>query len=207
MSIGETVSLVKDAIPAIAAVLTTAFAIWGLNSWRRELKGRAQFDVARSLIKATYQVREALQNCRSRLITHGESPEWYRGALAKQPHTHEEEAEAWSFIYRRRWEPVSKTLQEFDSSTLEAEVLWGSTIRQRTDELRQRVRNLYVHIEAFVGNAARGGQDFEIDQKFGERVRGTVSASPSDRENELTQQIASAVQSIETAVRPHMRRA
>ena len=200
----ELITAIKDVLLGIAGATTATVAVIGLKNWSRELKGKAEFEVARNLIRATYKLRDELQNCRSPFISAHEFPEGYEGELGKS--SPQAAAQAWSHVYKNRWTPVWSDIQEFDSHTLEAEALWGNEIRTRTDRLRQCVRELNVAIDAVISDKANGGEDFKADREFGKNIRSTVSASRNDQNNELSKKILSAIGAIEEHIRPHLRR-
>jgi hypothetical protein len=96
-------------------------------------------------------------------------------------------------------------LQEFDTQTLEAEAFWGAEIRNKTDTLRQCVAELRTAMVAFIDDKKAGGQDFQANKEFAKQTRETVWAVP-DATNKLSQRIKSAIDAIETLIRPHLRR-
>jgi len=204
MTIPEIIAAAKDLFLAIAGATTATVAVIGLNNWNREVRGKATFEVARGLAKTTYKLRDALKSCRSPLIRGTEFPDEYNVAGPRK--SSEQEAQAYAHIYANRWAPVWSALQEFDTHTLEAEAMWGSGIRTKTDELRKGVRELNVAIEAVVANAASGGEDFSTDREFGKKMRSTVAATPGDAKNEFTVNLEAAVRGIEDELRPHLKR-
>lgn len=127
MSCTAIVSAVSDAILALAGVVTAGVAIYGVKSWARELRGRATFEVARALARATYKLRESIRQARSPLIRGYEFPEDYVHAAVKS--NPESEARAYAHIFTQRLAPVWVAYEEFDAQTLEAEALWGSPAR------------------------------------------------------------------------------
>ena len=197
------ITSIKDILVGLAAVVTASVAVIGLTRWRTELRGKADFEAARALTRATYKVRDELAFFRSPFVRGSEFPPSY-GATARR--TSQEEAEAWAYVYAARWKPVGVALQELDTQSLEAEALWGAAIRSKVDELRACVRELNVAAEAVIEDKAQGGQNFSTDPAFGKRMRATVSASSNDQTNELSQRISSAVQGVETLLRPHLAR-
>lgn len=201
----EIITVVKDVLLGLAAATTAAVAVLGLRKWRQELEGKAQFEVARNLIRATYRLRDAIGTCRSPFYSAYEFPEGYKGGLGAQ-HSAEEETRAWIHIYKNRWAPVWAALQEFDSHTLEAEALWGSAIRTKTDALRKCVRELDAAMDAVIRDKASDGQDFKSDRDFGKEMRSIVAASSDDDKNALNQNIGKAINGIEDELRPHLRR-
>jgi hypothetical protein len=204
MAYTEIITAIKDVLLGGAAVATASVAVIGLKNWSRELRGKADFDVARGLIRATYKLRDEIRACRSPFIRGQEFPEGYYDPAKKS--TPENEAQGWAHVYKNRWQPVWGAIQEFDAQTLEAEALWGGGIREKTDKLRECVAELNSAIDAIISDKASGGRDFESDQEFGRKMRSIASASGSDSKNELSKKIAEAVTGIEDKIRPHLKR-
>ena len=206
MSITEIVTLTnlaRDAILAVAAAVTATVAIKGLSSWNRELTGKAAFEAARALARATYKLRDEIKNCRAPFLAENEFPEDYRGQTVQiTPHG---EAQALAHAYKNRFHSVRSALQEFDSHTLEAEAIWGKEIRMKTDVLRHCVSELRSAIDAVIEDKASGGKNFADDQKFGKEMRGKVSTARGS-ENALSRTINEALQGIENVIRPHLKR-
>ena len=118
MSTIELLSIIKDFTISCAAIVTAYVAYTGLEKWQKELRGKANFEVARALIKSVYKLRDEIGYCRSPFISAHEFPDGYMGVRGN--HSNEEEGEAWAHVYTKRWEPVGKTIQEFDAAVLEA---------------------------------------------------------------------------------------
>ncbi len=198
----EVFSMIKDIALAGAACVTAYVAFTGLEKWQKELRGKANFDVARELAKSVYLLRDQISYCRSPFTAASEFPQNYRGGLGKQ--SAEEEGQAWAHVYAKRWEPVGTAVQAFDAATLEAEALWGKEIKEKALELRRCVWALQVDIEAFIRNKYSGGEDFR-DREFGKKIKEGIWDMKSE-ENELTRRINNAIEEIETEIRPHLSR-
>lgn len=202
MDAPEIVTMIKDVVLAVAAGVTAWVAVSGIRRWRKELEGRAGFDAARALARATFRLRDALRSCRSPLMTGDEYPDGYFDSRNKSD---AEKAQGLAHVYNNRFLPVRDAINEFDTQALEAEALWGSSIRQRTDALRHCVVELRVAIEATIENAAGGGRDFESDRSFAKEMRSATSDGRKD--NKLTKSIDAAVGAIEDELRKHLGRA
>ena len=157
--------------------------------------------MARSLARATYKLRDEVRGCRSGWYHPSEFPTEY-DSFEKDPI---EKAKAYHYLYQQRWKYVSEALQIFEAQALEAEALWGSTSKIKTDEFRQCVRNLQVSIDAYVSDIASSGEDFKSDKEFAKSVKNDIWAGKED-ENELSLKINNAVKEIELYVQPHFRR-
>ena len=73
----ENVSLIKDIIVAIAAVTMAGLAVFGVNTWRRELHGKSEYDAAHAFLSATYRLLYASSSARNLLITADEWPDGF----------------------------------------------------------------------------------------------------------------------------------
>lgn len=195
-------SIVKDIILASAAGITAYVAFTGLGKWQKELRGKANFEVARTLIKTVYKLRDELGYARSPFVSAHEFPEGYGGALGK--HTAEEEGQAWAYVYSKRWEPVGNAIQEFDTALLEAEALWGNSIKEKALKLREAARELQVSMEAVISDKYHGGEDFK-DREFGKKMRANVSATQSANDD-LSNKIFASITELESEIRPHLSR-
>jgi hypothetical protein len=204
MTTPEIVTLIKDILVGAAAIVTPLIAFTGLKNWNRELRGKAAFEVAVGLTKATYKLRDEIRSCRAPMIRADEFPDGHQPSVwNKDPQI---KAEAYLHVYAARWQPVQAALQEFDTQTLGAEALWGEVIRQKTDELRGSVRELSAAIDAVIANIASGDQHFSTDGDFGRKMRATVNASMSDTKNKFSLGLETAVSGVERELRPQLRR-
>lgn len=204
MTIQECVSVIKDVLLAIAGVTTSWVALRGLETWRRELRGTANFEVARGLSRATYKLRDQLNRCRTQIITKEEFPEWY---LSEQGNLYAyEKSNAYRHTYSARWAYVYEALQEFDAQTLEAEALWGTQIREKTNLMREALQRLRAAIEAYIDDVASNGQTFKSDPEFGKKIQSDLYELNFTQPNELSNEIRHAISAIEDELKPHLKR-
>ncbi len=203
MSTVEIFSIIKDITLAGAAATTAYFAYTGVEKWQKELRGKANFEVARELIKSVYKLRDEIFYCRSPFIAGMEFPEDYRRTVGK--HTNDENGQAYAHVYSKRWIPVGDAVQNFDTALLEAEALWGKTIKDKGTALRQCVRSLQVDIESFIDNQYSGGEHFKADSEFGKKVKENIWDIKS-QENELTIKINAAIEGLEKELMPYLSR-
>lgn len=199
MTWSEIITAIKDIFLAFAGVITAIVAVRGLNRWRLELDGKAKFEAARNLIRATYRLRDELKRCREPFISGSEFPDNYSPIDASP----QERAKAYAHVYQNRWEPVSNGIQEFDTHTLEAEALWGKEARTRTDLLRQCVEELNTAIRTKV--SLEMSDNRSVDRELLREINSKVTTL-SGKQNELSKKIEAAVYQIEEFIRPHLSR-
>ena len=199
----EIISAAKDVVLGLAAIGTVSVAVYGIKSWSRELRGKASFEVARCLIRATYKLRDELSYSRSPWMSPGEFPKEYSPMSKDSAST--KEAEALVYVFTNRWKRVAKAQLEFEANVLEAEALWGSDIKTKTDKLRECARDLRDGMDAMLSNAVNDGEDFKCDPEFGEVIKLEVYRI-KEATNKLSIEINNAVEEIEKSVRPHIKR-
>ena len=123
----EGLSLFREILLLAATIGGVIVAGMGLNTWKKQLKGAAEWELARELLRSLYEVRDAIEGLRSRLITGGEmvaasersTPEGARGYSDTDRNRTEGEA------FRLRWRRATDARSGLDAAILEAEVLWG----------------------------------------------------------------------------------
>jgi len=206
MSNAETIKNIALAVgagrTAVSAAVTAIIAYKGLNKWQNELKGKASFDLARSLARATFKLRDELVYCRSPFIPASEYPDDYN---TFDENTAEKKGDAFAHIYAKRWKPVTEAIQVFDTCVLEAEALWGSGIKEKTNNLRECVVQLKNSTNAVVRDKYTGGRDFQVDTEFGKLMRNDVSIlDDNDPKDPLSLKINSSIEGIEDEIRPHL---
>jgi hypothetical protein len=207
MAIGEIITGFKDLCLAGAAITAAYVAIRGLRRWQMELTGKADFELARSVMKSVYTLRNEITYARSPLIKHNEFPEDYDRCLKKSDRDPHQEAEAWHHVYANRWRYVSEALNEFEVQILEAEALWGADTKEKLIELRKCATGLRVAMDCMIGNYAESDQSFANDKEYEASVRAEVSDTHSERRpNKYTKNLQSAVSEIESAIHPHLAR-
>jgi hypothetical protein len=92
---------VANVVVALSAVAGVVIAFLGLQTWRCELHGRADFDLARRVMFAVYELRNAIRQSRNEL----------------------------SFGFPdSQYDRVNKKASDLDVALLEAEVLWGASL-------------------------------------------------------------------------------
>lgn len=204
MNLFPVITAAKDIVLALAAAVTASVAVVGLSRWQREMTGKAQFDTARKFAQSTYKVREEFRNCRVPLVVANEFPAGYYNVSSAG--SNKEEAEAWAYVFKNRWKPLLEALQEFDSSALEAEALWGDDIHTGAERLRVCLRKLRGAADAIIDDHLSGGRDFQGNRDFGIEMRRTAFAPATDEKNLLTIELNLAIKAIEEKIRPHLNR-
>ena len=115
--ITQLIGSIKDVVVGIAAAVAAYIAFQGLSAWRRELKGKSEYQLAKEVLRAAYKVREAFKHIRHIAIYSYEYPEGmrdYHGHLKR-----ENEHEGTAYVYEKRWEKLDEAFRELEEKHLE----------------------------------------------------------------------------------------
>ena len=180
----------------IVIIMATLFGIYigyrGLVTWWDQLRGKADFELARRIMERTYRLRNAVRQARS---IWGFIPDEDLGLPVHERMLKD---------YSRRWQSVNEVGAELDAAVIEAEALWGATFLDDILPLRKAISNLLVNIEQYlfaIGPEARG----TISREKIEKNRKVIYYT-GDEADTYNQELEDAISRIEQNVRPHLKK-
>jgi len=203
----KTIMEVTVTVAAAAGV----FIAWRAgNDWRRQLKGNAEYELARSALYATYKVRDAIGVVRNPIMSSGEQA----AALTEmEPDTKElkddtEEllgVRAQAAAFSVRWRGVSEALRDLDVARLEAEALWGSenaacltSMRPCASELSWALRMYFMRQQQSHPASAPSDLDETIERTL-------FFSGGAESEDAYSMRLQQAVESVEMFIRPRLK--
>lgn len=205
MTLAECITAGKDVVVATAAGLAAYFAYRGLTTWRKELKGRSEYQLAKDVLKSVYKVREAFKHVRNPMIFQYEYPEEmtdHHGNL-KQDNRHEGTVH----VYQERWKKMEEAFGELESYHLEAQVEWGPEFQDVINDLRSCRTELLVTIQRKL-DRMKDSYDREVlsaDERAKERSVLNHLGEDS-KYDEFTPEINAAIGKFEKWLRPHIKK-
>ena len=115
-------SLIKDVLVSIAAMIASIVAIYGLSTWKRQLRGETEYELARRILRLCYKYRDAVKRVRD---------PWMMGSELVLPQNidtqnmteRQQRASARRNAYANRWNRVTAVRADLYPEMLEAEVL------------------------------------------------------------------------------------
>lgn len=126
LELKEWITLIKDGLLCVAALVTTVIAIYGARVWKRELAGKEIYAATKNLVKESHLLSKATTKAEQSIQDY-ERKVFSEEAL-KQTTANERwrlsEAEA----YRKRIDNLSLAIDRYQNALLEVRVLVGSKI-------------------------------------------------------------------------------
>lgn len=203
--ITQLIGSIKDLVVVIAAAVAAYIAFQGLSTWRRELKGKSEYQLAKEVLRAAYKVREAFKHVRHIAIYSYEYPEGMRdhhGHLKR-----ENEHEGTAYVYEKRWEKLDEAFRELEEKHLEAQVEWGAKFQDVIVPLRTCRAELLVAIQMMLD---RKKNPYDTAPRKAEEIAEERSVlyhiGEESKHDKFTPQINEAVDKFEHWLRPHITR-
>ena len=198
---GEVVAIVKDIVLTLAAIVAGYVGIRGLGTWRRQLRGNAEYQLAKSMLTSVYELREAMSGIRNPFMQYSKEldlPEDKLKELSQREGTWHALAQA----YQRRWESVPRAMAKLDANLLEAEVVWGPGIREKASPLNRLTGELLFalqdHLEA---QNPDGRYESPGPELIKNRHETLYDVGEKDGFKERLQEV---IRQIENELRPHI---
>jgi hypothetical protein len=205
MTLSECITAVKDALVGLSAVSAAVFAYLGLTTWRKELKGKSEYQLAKEVLKSVYKVREAFKHVRNPWIYQYEYP---NEMLDDTGHLkREQNYEGTAHVYEKRWEMMTEAFRELEEHHLEAQVEWGSEFQDVITKLRSCKVDLLIAIQQMLEHKKNPREIGLTDAEKHAEERSVLYYHGSDSKyDKFTPQIDEAINEFEKWLRPHIKR-
>lgn len=182
-----TIEHIKDVFSILGTIALIIIGILGLSTWRRQLRGTNEYELAKKILLKTYEVQQALQHVRNPMLF-----------LKKEEVESGSALEAEQNIYDKRLQKLYSIWAELQTLRLEAKVVWGeesyncfNSIKNLIGEMKGAI---WMH---FWLKGAYAGPGATID-KSPERIKANEKIIYySSEEDEFSIKINKAVKDVE----------
>ena len=201
----EIVGMLSDVAVGMAAVVAAYVAWRGLKTWKEQLSGTSEYELARRVLRALYTHRNAINGVRHPFMSVEEMPEPEdAGEMSREQVRHHGIAKA----YQARWDRVMAARRELDAELLEAEVLWGAELGSRFKAIDALERELFVAVGTHVqqNEPALHARRREALGRRAATRRDVLFGNFDDGPDPYLSEYVAAVRAIEDYLRPHLRR-
>ncbi len=187
-----------------AAVTGAIVAVWGVRSWRAQMRGKTEYEVARRCLRHTYRVRDSLRSLRSQWMSSGEQAHALQQKDGEDVPANDDDRRQQGQVaaYEERWRRVTDAHSDLRVDLLEAEVLWPE-VRQAAEPLAKCVHYLSVDLMFYVRDLSSRRPTPRLSAKHREKVERAVFWQGTDDPFEA--ELAAAVGELEKLLAPHVR--
>ena len=174
----------------------------GLTTWRKELRERGTYEVARRTLLSLYKVRRAIGGVRAFAFSSEEAADRPEGKPGE-----DKNVEELIWIYMKQWELVAAAMDAFNADVLEAEVVLGGEIQERAVVLRRLARELLHNLRLHVADVRGDSGESRLPVEKQKEIENVVTSLGDDAETDpFGAELAKAIEALEQALKPHVGR-
>lgn len=203
----DTVSIIKDVLVALTAVVVAGGAVYGLSTWRRELRGKAKFDVARNVMFYAFKLSADFKYARSPLTS---SHEWSGRQRADSESSQEARVLDEGYARSLRLQPLVENLVNSQEAAWEAEIVLDENAGRLVSEAVTLLRKSYAELSSAIHSyfdarleEARGNPQGDDDHR--KWLIGLRNAIYSIGDDNLSRDIEQAIDQLSSALKPYVR--
>jgi len=202
----DLIGIVKDIVTIIAACSAMFIGFSGLNSWKKQLKGTAEYDLSKRLITGLFEYRDAIKFVRNPLLLNHER-EPPSDELAKTMNKDEIDFFGYSKAYQNRWDRVENAKKQFYADRLEGEALWGKDFVELFKLIPKLEHELFFALQTDIilrnPNVSRAEKNAR--REFCKRDI-MYDKSNTDAPDKYMSELNSIIKKFETYLKPHLKK-
>lgn len=194
----EWVEITATIVQAVAVTIASVAAVWGLTTWRHEMTARRRAEVAENTLTMFYQARDIISSARFPAGSGGEG-----SSREKGPNETEDEARTKNSYYIpvERLNRDSEFWGRFEAARYPFMVVFGEDKAAPFDTIRQTRGRVILSAGWLIRTYDRIDDEHNDWSSKRERWESHIWGELSD-EDEIAQQIDSAVSQIEAVCKP-----
>jgi hypothetical protein len=148
-------------LTVIVLCVGTVSAILGLSAWKKQMKGKTEYELARRLLHGLYNIRESIAEVRYPYIASDEYIKSLQDQFDKQnidPQNPKFEGMKKEAIYKSRWPKLLNVYKDYMVDVLEAEAIWGKDARQVLEKINLSINTLQTAYLTIIEDAYNQGR-------------------------------------------------
>lgn len=188
-------ALTKDLVSIFGTISAILIGVFGLTTWRRQIRGTSEYEIAKTAILKTYEVQEALQSLRN--------PVLYLSKTEVEAGRRLDEEQR---IYRERMTYLNGKWAELQIIRLEAKVIWGKQAYDSFNEIQKLIGDIrgaiWLHFW-MKGSYAEAGSS--VDNSPERVIENNKVIYFTSEEDEFSQKINESTIRVEVFFEPKIR--
>ncbi|MBT3239543.1 MAG: hypothetical protein HON98_03450 [Chloroflexi bacterium] len=195
-----TMQFVKDLSTIFATITAGIVAILGLRTWKIQLKGRTEYDLAKKLLVEIYKIKESLLFVRSFYMSGGERANAYEKLkldLEKEDPGYD--GKILRSVYFIRMKGLNENHNNLHILRLESRAIWGLEIDEHLFKLDEKIKTLKITLDIYtraqIENSPLNPDNIEKYER--------IIFGHSD--DDFSKDIESIIQGLEAIVKPYLK--
>lgn len=178
---------IKNAVLILTPIATFLLALFTVNKWKKEYRGKILFDCSFKFLKSAYSLRDQFMSMRAPFILAGEM-------LQKTPdNTDNYEQENMVYYLNNRYKPFQEALNNFYSVFPEVEILLGKEVIKVAWDMNHIITRYNMAVNEYVQLTGVTNNHEHMAEVASEVFSNKTPDKLKDEMNTLIEKIESAV--------------
>ncbi len=203
--IKDNIGFIKDIATTFAAIATTCAAIgaiYGLNTWRRQLVANTECAIVKNVLISLYELREAINFVRTRFQYY--PPDLTQDDCSKLG-AQQKSRLLISENYQKRLEKIAVAEQKFKTSLVDIEIFWGRQPLEKVEPLLNLIKELNFAISEHCRYTLN--QTINLDKNIGEYTQMKTHEKTCFKDfqvdnDEYNEKLENSILNIENVLKP-----
>lgn len=187
-----------EIIKSIGILVASSVAIWGINSWRREVRWKRKYELAEEVLANFYEAHQAIQIIRSPFGFGNEG-----SSRMRQDNETKEEMKIYdqAYVTRERFERNKTSFEKLHSLKFRFIALYGKEYEQHFDKFHQTVNKIFFASDQIaLVKLGEYGDDKEFIRDTMKESR-EVLYSWTNKDDKIESELKEAIKAIEIKCR------
>lgn len=181
---------------AVAAAVTAFFARQGFKEWGKRLRAEVSYTTARELLESVYLLRDSIANIRTPAVS--------RLSVSEEDYPNKTPAflsyKGLELFYEERYLKIGEAKAKIYASLLQAEVLWGSDIRDTMDGLIAHEKRLAGALSNYI--KLHNPEVSEDEKSISRGLIGDIEIYDTGEDDEFSVELKKRIKRVEDILRP-----
>ena len=199
----QVVSILSDIAVGGSAMVIAVAAVTGLRRWRKEMTGKAKFQVARNTMFLGFRTNDLFDDARS---SHTSAVDYQsRGKVEGESADQAPVVDEW-YARNQRLHPLIENLQKLQEAAWEANVVLAKAAGEQVTEVVREYRRAYARVSSAIESyfdqklqEAKTGHNYGKEkEEWMAGLRREIYSRPND---EISQRVSKATDRLECTLR------
>lgn len=186
--------LVSDLAVGASALVTAAFAVYGIQSWRHEAAARIVHDASFALLQSVFRMKRELELARSPWVSSGEVMEATRYLEEKSSDIPPERIPTHG-VRVLRWRRLIDSWQDVEAHCVPLQALVGDEVRSQIEKIDLLLRELRAALDS------RSDPEFWNEMSPGQKKKDRQTWSSSGKDNWFNSEVTDTFESVVSYLR------
>ena len=190
-----TLSNIKD-ITTIVTLSIGSYVAWqGLRTWKTQLKGTQNYDLAKSTLINLNKYVESIYQVRNPAILGGEYPK-PTDVEKFNIHQNEKQYKEKCYVYQNRYDKIYNIKPYLQENVIEIEVLWGEKLKNKFKQLFALEFKLFIEIIMYTESFKHKNDEYKDASSYDEKIINATIKNDSFRDeiNKIRTEIENDIQ-------------